>query len=417
MATLKAVIVPSEKKIDGTWNVKIRVTNNRVPKLIPTPFYVTSNQITRNYKIKDASLIDKLDEKIKEYRDKIIELGFSVNEMSVEQLAEILTNGSNSDNAEFFEFANDYIEKIKKQKRDGTYNSYKIAVNSLCKYNKEKKLYFKDITSQFMYGYFCSIEHKKPNTIRSYIICIKTIYNAAKLKYNDEDNNINIVRNNVFKLIKLPQSGSNKDLSLSVEQMQAIIDTPYCGTKIFDFVKDMFVLSFVCFGMNAQDMFYVKKSQYKDGIITYRRSKIARRNGSDAEMKIQVTDVGKKILEKYSGDETYLIDFGELTRSNKVCRYIHYTFQRAGIEEYKGYASKVGHIRGLYTFYTARHTMASLARNECGIDFMIVHEMLNHVAPNGFSTTDVYIKKDYKKLWEANDKLMGLFDWSFYLNQ
>ena len=66
---------------------------------------------------------------------------------------------------------------------------------------------------------------------------------------------------------------------------------------------------------------------------------------------------------------------------------------------------------------TSRHTMASLERNEFGIDFMIVHEMLNHFAPNGFSTTDVYIKKDYKKLWEANEKLMGLFNWSFYLNQ
>ena len=66
---------------------------------------------------------------------------------------------------------------------------------------------------------------------------------------------------------------------------------------------------------------------------------------------------------------------------------------------------------------TARHTMERLARNECEIDFMIVHEMLNHVSPNGFSTTDVYIKKDYKKLWEANEKLIVLFDWSFYLNQ
>lgn len=417
MATFKAVIRPSERKNDGTWGVKIRVTHNRKYKFIQTPFFVTSNQITRNYKIKDVSLLDKLDDKIKEYRDKVIDLGFSVNDMNVEQLVDILTSGSDNENAEFFAFANEYIDNIKRQKRIGTYNAYITSVNSILQYNKSQKLYFRDITSQYMYGYFCSIEHNKPNTIRSYITAIKTIYNAAKLKYNDEDNNIIIVRNNVFKRIKLPKSESNKDLSLSVEQMQAIIDVPYCGTRMFDFTKDMFVLSFVCFGMNAKDMFYVKKSQYKDGILTYRRSKIERRNGIDAEMKILVPEVGRKILEKYNGDDTYLIDFGELKRSNYICRYIHNTFQQAGVEEYKGYLSKVGHVSGTYTFYTARHTMASLARNECGIDFMIVHEMLNHVAPNGFSTTDVYIKKDYKKLWEANDKLMGLFDWSFYLNQ
>lgn len=100
-----------------------------------------------------------------------------------------------------------------------------------------------------------------------------------------------------------------------------------------------------------------------------------------------------------------------------MCRYIHCIFQNAGVEEKGDYLSKIGHKKGRYVFYTARHTMATLARNECGADFMMVHQMLNHATPQSMRTTDVYIQKDFSPLWEANEKLLALFDWSFYLNQ
>lgn len=70
-----------------------------------------------------------------------------------------------------------------------------------------------------------------------------------------------------------------------------------------------------------------------------------------------------------------------------------------------------------YVFYTARHSMATFARNICGVDFMTVNDMLNHSVPQSFATTDTYIRHDYTHIWQANDKLLALFDWSFYLNQ
>ena len=70
-----------------------------------------------------------------------------------------------------------------------------------------------------------------------------------------------------------------------------------------------------------------------------------------------------------------------------------------------------------YVFYSARHSMASFARNICGVDFMTVNDMLNHSVPQSLSTTDTYIRHDYTHIWEANEKLLSLFDWTFYLNQ
>ena len=48
--------------------------------------------------------------------------------------------------------------------------------------------------------------------------------------------------------------------------------------------------------------------------------------------------------------------------------------------------------------------MATIARNELGIDKATVDEMLNHVGSNRIA--DIYIKKDYKQINIANKKVV-----------
>ena len=53
--------------------------------------------------------------------------------------------------------------------------------------------------------------------------------------------------------------------------------------------------------------------------------------------------------------------------------------------------------------------MATIARNELGIDKATVDEMLNHVGSNRIA--DIYIKKDYKQINLANKKVVDyVFD-------
>lgn len=416
MATFKAVIKPQERKQDGTWNVKIRVTHKRAVRYIATPFWVIQEQLTRSFKIKDNVILDKVESEIKRYRDSIVSIGFIVDGLDIDHLIYILKNNSDSEKIDFLKFMDEHINNLSKQDRGGTAYAYRTAYTSLKKYNKDKPLYFSRITSHYILGYYNSLQGLKPNTIKSYITAIKTVYKLAIKYYNDDDLGINIVKRDVFKLVDLPSNIDTNKESLTIEQMQAIIDVPYTGKWLYDFTKDMFLLSFMCLGINARDLFFMKKEQYKDGIISYSRRKIVRK-GKEADMKIRIPEPAKVILEKYSGDTEYLIDFGGRERTVTVCRYIHCTFQNAGVEEKGDYLSRIGHTKGKYVFYTNRHTMATLARNECGIDYMTVHQMLNHATPQSLRTTDVYIQRDFSPLWEANEKLLSLFDWSFYINQ
>lgn len=59
MATFKAEI--QNKRADGTYNVKIRVTHNRQIKRLSTNIYVTSEDLTLTGKIKNQKILDKFE--------------------------------------------------------------------------------------------------------------------------------------------------------------------------------------------------------------------------------------------------------------------------------------------------------------------------------------------------------------------
>lgn len=57
-------------------------------------------------------------------------------------------------------------------------------------------------------------------------------------------------------------------------------------------------------------------------------------------------------------------------------------------------------------FYAARHSMATIAANEAGIDRWTVNLMLNHT-DQSMRVTELYIKRDFSPVNEANYKLIG----------
>ena len=68
-------------------------------------------------------------------------------------------------------------------------------------------------------------------------------------------------------------------------------------------------------------------------------------------------------------------------------------------------AVDVNGIDKLTTYY-ARHSWATIARNECGVDRDTVNEALNHASRD--KVTDIYIARDWRRVWEANRKVLTL---------
>jgi integrase len=58
------------------------------------------------------------------------------------------------------------------------------------------------------------------------------------------------------------------------------------------------------------------------------------------------------------------------------------------------------------SYYYARHSWATIARNDCEIDMQTINEALNHASDANMKITDVYVKKDFTRIWEANRKVL-----------
>ena len=87
----------------------------------------------------------------------------------------------------------------------------------------------------------------------------------------------------------------------------------------------------------------------------------------------------------------------------------HKQFTWALARGLKAYRDRKGIADGDLDFYSARHTWGTIAYS-IGINEGVVNDCLCHVDPD-MKVTDIYIKKDWSVMWEANAKVLSLFEW------
>ncbi len=146
-----------------------------------------------------------------------------------------------------------------------------------------------------------------------------------------------------------------------------------------DFARDMFMLSFMLRGMSFIDMVYLRKTDLKDGYITYYRRKTGQR------LMIEWTEEMQEILDKYPANPTvYLLpiiknpDTSEWYAYRNVGYNINYNLKRI--------AEIIG-VKMPLTLYVARHSWASAAKVK-GIPLKVISEGMGH---DSETTTQIYL--------------------------
>lgn len=400
MPTFKTAIKLHNKRKDGTYNIFIRVTHNRVSTPIKTPFYVSKDDVTRSGKIKNQYYIDKCDEQIKMYRQKCDSLGFGIVDMSLDQIIKFLKEDDSSFNLDFISYGRSYADKLKK-KQKGTAGNYITAINNLVRFIGNDKLNIIDINKKFIRDWIDWIlENCGERAATLYPSCIRAIFNIAKVEYNDEDAGIVRIPLSPFKGVILKEASTvSSKRALDVDDFRRVAMSEYHDvTKSSQFrrrnlSKDVFIMSFFLIGMNSADLYDARKKEYKNGRLTYQREKTKTRRDDKAEISIKVVPELLPYFEKYLDrtDSSYLFIFHRQYSTPN-------TFNQA---LNKGLKTILPNLE----FYAARHTWASIARNECGIDKFTVHKALNHVTDE-MKITDIYIKKDWRDIDEANRKVI-----------
>ncbi len=412
MATFKAEVYAHQKRADGTYNIKIRVTHKQRKKYLATPWYVGKEDMTRALKLKNQKYIDMVEDLLRRYRSICNSVGEGLNDMDVEQVVELVTR---PDVAKPFDldmvaYTRSFIDKLNKQGRCGTAKSYEVALNSLIRFAGRDEVSIKEITVKFLSDWIAWIAAqpprrncKKGDRAQSlYLAQLRAMYNRAKKEFNDEEAGIIRIPFSPFNKVDIPKPSLSRKRALTVEQMRKLSEIPYTtilqpGVNRFNFAKDVFLLSFMLVGMNAVDLYTA--TDYKDGRITYQRTKTRNRRADHAEISIRVEPEAEALVKKYrdpTGQRVF--SFYKLYSSMD-------TFSAALNKGLK----RIGEIIGVddLEFYAARHSWATIANNDVGIDKYTVHSALNHV-DESMRVTDIYIRRSWDNIDKANRAVLDL---------
>lgn len=409
MTTFKTEIVKSEQKQDGTYNVKIRVTHKRKVRRYSTPMYATEKDVTRGGKIKNQIILDKCEDTIREWRKRINLLGTAADSMDITEIMSLLTGPGQDEGIPMWPWMDAYAAKIPKE---NTRQNYTRAIKHLKAYIG-MDITFQQLKARTIRNYIESYTMEKTATN---LMHIHKMYKEAMKQYNDDD--ITRIPSDPFALIDLKVPKSSADRSVPADVIRRIYTMPdysnnTSGTNTANFARDMFCLSFMLMGTNMADLYEI--APMRDGVIRYERKKTRDMRLDRAAIEMDVHPLAQKIIKKYAGKRLLL----NLSNKYSTVRTAQRSIQN-GLKVIRSYLMQCyraempdlssAEIMRRYridklVYYSARHSWATIARNDLNIDKWTVHEGLNHV-DNATKITDIYIKKDFARINEANKKVI-----------
>ena len=393
--TLKALIRKGKMRADKTWNVLIRLTYDRRVKYIATNEFVEKKDITASGRIKNMAVVERCEDLIRVYRKRIGELNLEVNDMDIDDVVRYVTMKRNAGGLSFTGYAEKWLEESEAKGK----KNYRSAVNALKRFVGREEIMFDEVTVNLMRG-FEKWLGDKPRAASLYCSAIVKMFNDAREYYNDEDNDVVLIKHSLRRY-HAPKPAVAEKRALPVEVVRRIFSLPYDGKKVkgmcsvHDLALDCYRLSFCLMGMNSADLWAAE--DYEDGMIVYHRAKTKDRRSDGAEMRVVVPDVVRDVFERWrdaDGERVFSFHRRFSTPEN---------LNKSINEGLKAVGREVG-VEGLQ-FYSARHSMATIALNEAGISKWLVNDMLCHVDP-AMKVTELYIKKDYRPINEANERLM-----------
>lgn len=420
MASFKAVILRDRQKKDGSYQVKIRLTHNRKTIYIGTPWSVDKTQLTRSYEIRDRFTLNESGRLIDRYQQAAARLGMEIKTMTAAEVLDYVERDVKLREAAAAKVANDVLftldvadytkniaHKLKANGRTGTALTYAFLESCIRQkapagldINQVRAPWINDFMQWYMNGRNVEGRVNKASSAGMLFDRLRTVYHRAQVEFNDEENGVIRIPGDPFKRASRPIVTGITMRAISLEDMRSVIEyKPLKKYKVRisadELAHDIFCLSFLLVGMNAADLYTASAAQ--DGRITYKRKKTRAHRKDEALISIAIPPEAEPLLKKYADPDSKCLT--NLYRRYKSLHMLNIALAD-GMRKIKD-ALGIDNL----VFYSARHTWATLARNEVGIDKYTVHTALNHV-DQFTKITDVYIKPDWRPIDEANRKVI-----------
>lgn len=399
MATFKAIVKARRK--DGFYPVYIRVTHQTKLAYIVTDKLVNASGLSRTGEIEDPYVLQHCSRKIIEYVERLNKV--DIENWSVREVVDYLKSGEAD--ISFSKYARNYIDQMVERGQKRNARNYEMALNHLERHVGTTSIMFSQLTSTFVNEWIKSLE----TTARAkemYPICLRQVCKAAMLEYNDYDNGIIKIKTNPWPRVKIPEADRPEKLAITLQAARAFFAAPIPESKmkapLEEIGRDVAMMVLCLAGINTVDLYNLKKTDYYDGIIHYKRAKTKKFRADNAYMEMRVPSILLPLFEKYAtgDDDPYLFSFHVRYRNSDSLG----SNANSGIKKICEDIGITGDDR--YCVYTFRHTWGTVAQNDCGATISEVAFAMNHAS--GHEVTRGYLKIDFSPAWILNEKVVDL---------
>lgn len=289
----------------------------------------------------------------------------------------------------FSGFMEEVIARLKQLGKIRTAETYTAALNSFMRFRKGRDLLWDEVDSDLMEEYETYLKGSgiSMNTVSFYNRILRAAYNRAVEKGLT-------LQSHPFKNV---YTGMEKTLkrAISVESIRRIKGLDLSLKPALDLARDMFLFSFYTRGMSFVDMAYLKKSDLKNGMLSYRRKKTGQ------QLHVRWEHCMQEIVEKHT---------------NVTTEYLLPVIKDPSVPDRRQYENslhlvnrklkKVAELAGLsvpLTMYVSRHSWASIAKRK-NIPLSVISEGMGH---DSETTTQIYLASlDTSVIDEANGLIL-----------
>lgn len=294
--------------------------------------------------------------------------------------------------ASFFSFMEEEARKLERHGKIRTGETYLAALRSFKRFRGNRDLSPVEINMDLMRDYEARLCESGvcPNTSSFYMRILRAVYNRAVTEGLTP-------QRYPFKPV-YTGIGKTHKRALPFEWIKRVKELDLSGAPAAEVARDLFLFGFYTRGMAFVDMAYLRKSDLRDGILSYRRRKTGQR------LSIRWEACMEEIVRKYvRKDSPYLLPI--LCGRGKDARTLYENASARVNTQLKKIGKRLGLPYAL-TMYVGRHTWASVAR-ERNVPIAVISAGLGH---DSETTTCIYLASiDQTAVDEANERvLVGL---------
>lgn len=303
------------------------------------------------------SIIDNLDRKSYEYSSD-----------------DIISEFKNTDNAKtLFGFMEDVIGRLYQLEHIGTAKNYHAALGSFKRFRGDEDITLEAVDQIMMEDYqeYLKSTGLSSNSISFYMRILRAVYNRAVEQELTKD----------CKPFRMVFTGTEKTLkrAIPINYIKRIKNLDLSLNPNIEFARDIFLFLFFCRGMSFIDAAFLRKTDVRNGVLTYRRHK------TNQVLRIKIINPIKELIDRYSDKSSpYLLPIIDCSAADERKQYE--TALRRINNTLKIIADMVK-LPVTLTTYVSRHSWATIAKSK-NVPVNVISDALGH---ESIATTQIYL--------------------------